>query len=33
VGRSTSKAVVVTSASILVLDLLITTALAQYIQG
>lgn len=33
VGRSTSKAVVTTSAVILVLDLLITTALAQYIQG
>jgi phospholipid/cholesterol/gamma-HCH transport system permease protein len=33
VGRSTAKAVVITSVAILVLDLLITTALAQYIQG
>jgi phospholipid/cholesterol/gamma-HCH transport system permease protein len=33
VGRSTAKAVVITSVAILVIDLLITTALAQYIQG
>ena len=33
VGRSTAKAVVFTSVAILVLDLVITTALAQYIQG
>lgn len=33
VGRSTAKAVVITCMAILVLDLLITTALAQYIQG
>lgn len=33
VGRSTAKAVVITSVAILVLDLVITTALAQYIQG
>ncbi len=33
VGRSTAKAVVITSVAILVLDLLITTALAQYLQG
>jgi phospholipid/cholesterol/gamma-HCH transport system permease protein len=33
VGRSTAKAVVITSVAILVIDLVITTALAQYIQG
>jgi phospholipid/cholesterol/gamma-HCH transport system permease protein len=33
VGRSTAKAVVINSVAIIVIDLVITTALAQYIQG
>jgi phospholipid/cholesterol/gamma-HCH transport system permease protein len=33
VGRSTAKAVVITSVTILVLDALTATALAQYLQG
>ncbi|MDQ3951294.1 MAG: ABC transporter permease, partial [Gemmatimonadota bacterium] len=33
VGRSTAKAVVIASVTILVLDALTATALAQYLQG
>jgi phospholipid/cholesterol/gamma-HCH transport system permease protein len=33
VGRSTARAVVITSVTILVLDALTATALAQYLQG
>ena len=33
VGRSTARAVVITSVAILVLDLLTATALAPYLQG
>jgi len=33
VGRSTAKAVVITSVAILILDLLTATALAPYLQG